>query len=164
MQRRAGFAAGSVESATSPAGSVDHLSPPSTSSRLSDSEPDPSDAGCSYDDVRGGDLLPLESGSTVGAIPGASSASGGAVGGPLAHHAHRQHRQHSVTRAPTAPPGVGISGGAVSSATSALVMERSVRSDGASVSSMGSSSRSVSFSFSFHPFFPSFLPSLLLFP
>ena len=43
IQRRAGLQMG--ESAASPVGSVDHLSPPSTSSRLSDSEPDPSDPG-----------------------------------------------------------------------------------------------------------------------
>lgn len=146
-QRRAGFAVGSGESATSPVGSVDHLSPPSTSSRLSDSEPDPSDAGC-YD----GDLL-LEGGSTVA---GASSGGGGAVGGTASsvhsHHAHTggRQRQHSATRSPTAPPGVGGVLGTSGAGGGGLVMERSVRSDGASVSSMGSSSRSVSQSVSLY--------------
>ena len=42
-----------VDSVSSPVGSVDHLSPPSTSSRLSDSEPDPSDPG-DGDDGGGG--------------------------------------------------------------------------------------------------------------
>ena len=143
IQRRAGFAVGSGESATSPVGSVDHLSPPSTSSRLSDSEPDPSDAGC-YD----GDLL-QEGGSTVAGVSSGSGGGGGAVGGTTSlssvhsHHAHTggRQRQHSATRSPTAPPGVlGTSG----AGGGGLVMERSVRSDGASVSSMGSSSRSVS--------------------
>ena len=83
--------------ATSPVGSVDHLSPPSTSSRLSDSEPDPSDLG----DADDGAL-------TGGMAPGA---------GPLLPPHH--HARH------------GRSAG----------LERSVRSDGASVSSMGSSSR-----------------------
>lgn len=88
------------DSATSPVGSVDHLSPPSTSSRLSDSEPDPSDLG---------------DGEDVG--------SGGGVGGIL-------------SGGPLMPPSRHARGGG---------MERSVRSDGASVSSMGSSSRLLSF-------------------
>lgn len=95
-QRRAGMHMS--DSATSPVGSVDHLSPPSTSSRLSDSEPDPSDLG---------------DGEDVGSGGGGSS--GGIVsGGPLL------------------PPSRHGRGGG---------LERSVRSDGASVSSMGSSSR-----------------------
>jgi hypothetical protein len=90
------------ESATSPVGSVDHLSPPSTSSRLSDSEPDPSDLG---DGEEGGG-----GGSGGGGVGGGGS---GGMGGPLL------------------PP----------SRHSRGALERSVRSDGASVSSMGSSSR-----------------------
>ena len=93
-QRRAGLQM--PESATSPVGSVDHLSPPSTSSRLSDSEPDPSDLG---DGEEGGG--------------GGGGGSGGGGGGPLL------------------PPSRHTRG----------ALERSVRSDGASVSSMGSSSR-----------------------
>jgi hypothetical protein len=85
------------ESATSPVGSVDHLSPPSTSSRLSDSEPDPSDLG---DGEEGGG-------------GGSGGVGGGGSGGPLL------------------PPSRHTRG----------ALERSVRSDGASVSSMGSSSR-----------------------
>lgn len=88
------------ESATSPVGSVDHLSPPSTSSRLSDSEPDPSDLG---DGEEGGS----------GGGGGGGGSSGGMGGGPLL------------------PPSRHTRG----------ALERSVRSDGASVSSMGSSSR-----------------------
>ena len=88
------------ESATSPVGSVDHLSPPSTSSRLSDSEPDPSDLG---DGEEGG-------GGGSGGVGGGGS---GGMGGPLL------------------PPSRHTRG----------ALERSVRSDGASVSSMGSSSR-----------------------
>ncbi len=94
VQRRAGLQMS--ESATSPVGSVDHLSPPSTSSRLSDSEPDPSDLG---DGEEGGG--------------GGGGGSGGMGGGPLL------------------PPSRHTRG----------ALERSVRSDGASVSSMGSSSR-----------------------
>ena len=88
------------ESATSPVGSVDHLSPPSTSSRLSDSEPDPSDLG---DGEEGG-------GGGSGGVGGGGSVG---MGGPLL------------------PPSRHTRG----------ALERSVRSDGASVSSMGSSSR-----------------------
>ncbi|XP_046440908.1 regulating synaptic membrane exocytosis protein 2-like isoform X6 [Daphnia pulex] len=98
--RRAGLQMS--ESATSPVGSVDHLSPPSTSSRLSDSEPDPSDLG---DGEEGGG-----GGSGGGGVGGGGS---GGMGGPLL------------------PP----------SRHSRGALERSVRSDGASVSSMGSSSR-----------------------
>lgn len=102
-QRRAGLQMS--ESATSPVGSVDHLSPPSTSSRLSDSEPDPSDLGDGE-----------EGGSGVGGGGGGSSSGGmGVSGGPLL------------------PPSRHTRG----------ALERSVRSDGASVSSMGSSSRYV---------------------
>ncbi|XP_046648055.1 regulating synaptic membrane exocytosis protein 2-like isoform X4 [Daphnia pulicaria] len=97
--RRAGLQMS--ESATSPVGSVDHLSPPSTSSRLSDSEPDPSDLG---DGEEGGG-----GGSGGGGVGGGGS---GGMGGPLL------------------PP----------SRHSRGALERSVRSDGASVSSMGSSS------------------------
>lgn len=95
-QRRAGLQMS--ESATSPVGSVDHLSPPSTSSRLSDSEPDPSDLGDG------------EEGGGGGGVGGGGSAG---MGGPLL------------------PP----------SRHTRAALERSVRSDGASVSSMGSSSR-----------------------
>ena len=91
------------ESATSPVGSVDHLSPPSTSSRLSDSEPDPSDLG---DGEEGGGI-------GGGSGGGGGGLSGGMGGGPLL------------------PPSRHTRG----------ALERSVRSDGASVSSMGSSSR-----------------------
>uniref|UniRef100_A0A0P6D099 Regulating synaptic membrane exocytosis protein n=1 Tax=Daphnia magna TaxID=35525 RepID=A0A0P6D099_9CRUS len=93
--RRAGLQMS--ESATSPVGSVDHLSPPSTSSRLSDSEPDPSDLGDG------------EEGGGGGGVGGGGSAG---MGGPLL------------------PP----------SRHTRAALERSVRSDGASVSSMGSSS------------------------
>ena len=85
LQRRAGLQL--VDSVSSPVGSVDHLSPPSTSSRLSDSEPDPSD-------------------------PGDGDDGGGGMG-----HGHHRSSRHS------------------------RAMERGGRSDGASVSSMGSSSR-----------------------
>lgn len=87
-----------LESATSPVGSVDHLSPPSTSSRLSDSEPDPSDL---CDGEEGGPMI------------------------PASRHARGLDRglERGLDR--------GLERG----------LDRGIRSDGASISSMGSSSR-----------------------
>ena len=99
VQRRAGMQMS--ESATSPVGSVDHLSPPSTSSRLSDSEPDPSDLGEVEDGV---------------------------------------HMPHSSRHGRVMDRGMDR-GGSERGLERDRGQERSVRSDGASVSSMGSSSR-----------------------
>lgn len=103
VQRRAGMQMS--ESATSPVGSVDHLSPPSTSSRLSDSEPDPSDLGEAEDGV---------------------------------HMVHSSRHGRAMDR--------GLDrgmdrGGLERGLERDRGLERGVRSDGASVSSMGSSSR-----------------------